>query len=50
MLDLLLKYRLEEYLTIYLILMVKLKSNLCEWSVVVALISKALAAAWVYKL
>jgi hypothetical protein len=50
MLDLLLKLRLEEYLTIYLILMVKLKSNLGEWSVVVAFISKALAAAWVYKL
>lgn len=50
MLDLLLKLRLDEYLTIYLILMVKLKSNLGEWSIVVALISKALAAAWVHKL
>ena len=50
MLDLLLRMKLEEYITIYLILMIKLKSNLCEWPKVVSLISKALAAAWVYKL
>jgi hypothetical protein len=50
MLDLLLKLRLEEYITIYLILLIKLKANLCEWSTVVALISKALAAAWVLRL
>lgn len=50
MLDLLLRLKLEEYITIYLILMIKLKANLCEWGKVIALISKALAAAWVYRL
>jgi hypothetical protein len=50
MLDLMLRLKLEEYITIYLILMIKLKSNLCEWTKVTSLISKALAAAWVYKL
>ncbi len=47
MLNLMLRLKLEQYIPIYLILMIKLKATLCEWTKVVSLISKALAAAWV---
>ena len=50
LLDLLIKYKLDEYILIYLILMIKMKSNLNEWQSALGYISKLLSASWVYKL
>ena len=50
MFDLLIKRKVDVCIPIYLILMVKLKSNLGQWKECLSYISRALAASWVYSL
>ena len=46
MLDLMLRVRIDEYIPIYLLLMVRLKVGKGDWKGSVQLLSRALAAAW----
>ena len=46
MLDLILRIRVDEYIPIYLLLMIRLKVGRGDWKGSVQLLSRALAAAW----
>lgn len=46
--DLMIKRKIDPYIPIFLILMIKLKSNQGHWESCLPLISRALAAAWLY--
>ena len=50
MLDILIKLRIYPYVPIFLIMMIKLKANQSQWEECLPLISRALSAAWLYKL
>lgn len=48
--DLVVKYKLEEYFIIYLVLKIKLKTNLSEWEGALKLLSKLVFFSWMYSL
>ena len=50
MFDLLIKRKADICIPIYLILMIKLKSNLGMWKDGLSYISRALASSWIYNL
>ncbi len=49
MLSELMKFRLYEYVGVYLFLMIKMKANLLEWDSCVKYLMKLLAYSWLYK-
>lgn len=48
--DLIVKYKSEEYFIIYLLLKIKLKTNLCEWQESLKCLTKLLFFSWLYSL
>ena len=48
--DYVIKIKVDVLIPIYLILMVKLKANQAQWKTCLSYISRALSAAWLYKL
>lgn len=48
--DMIVRFKVDEYFIIYLLMKIKIKTNLCEWEDSLGLLTKLVYFAWMYQL